>query len=380
MTSKRRLLTAMQGGEPDLVPNAPALGAWLTGRTGGAEWPDYVRLKREFDYDPLACVAPKLNDYLASATGPYTDLPEVTVELEQERHGGTTLIHRVIHTPAGDLTSVLREADPGQVYGMTPDPYRVEYPMKTQEDFEKIQYLMPDPEDPAAYAHVQDVIRAAGEEALIEWLAPYSPDSCITNALGHNRAMMLWADDPAFFVGALHYFHDLHLKTIRMLCEAGAEVIMNGWFQGGLGAGWSPEMYREVIQPMVKADADLVHRYGRLYHVYDDGKCNAVLEDLAEAGVDCLGTLTPPPVGDVDLADAKRRVGKRVCLKGNIDLYHVLMRGTPELVRQKVREAIEAAASGGGYILSTSDSVREGTAIENLRAYFDAGREFGQTG
>ena len=179
MTSKQRLLAAMRLTAADMVPNAPALGAWLTERCGHAGWADYVRLKQEFEYDPLVCEAPCLNDCLATAAVPRDDLPGVTVDVTRVRQGDTTLVRRVFHTPSGDATSVLRQADPGRVYGMTPDPYRVEYPMKSADDFDKIRHLMPDPEDPAAYARVGPVIRAAGEDALVEWLAPFSPDSCI---------------------------------------------------------------------------------------------------------------------------------------------------------------------------------------------------------
>jgi hypothetical protein len=42
-----------------------------------------------------------------------------------------------------------------------------------------------------------------------------------------------------------------------------------------------------------------------------------------------------------------------------------------------VREAIEAAAPGGGYILATSDAVRDGTPVENLHALCAAGRKYG---
>jgi len=41
----------------------------------------------------------------------------------------------------------------------------------------------------------------------------------------------------------------------------------------------------------------------------------AIVDLVADAGIDVLETLTPPPVGDVDLAAVKRRIGDRVCLR-----------------------------------------------------------------
>jgi uroporphyrinogen decarboxylase len=56
---------------------------------------------------------------------------------------------------------------------------------------------------------------------------------------------------------------------------------------------------------------------------------------------------------------------------------YVIKMGTPELVARTVREAIEVAAPGGGFILGTSDSIREGTPKENLVAYFETAHQYG---
>ena len=90
----------------------------------------------------------------------------------------------------------------------------------------------------------------------------------------------------------------------------------------------------------------------------------------------CLSTVPPPPIGDVDLVQAKARVGDRICLNGNVDIINVIKDGSPEQVRQAVRQAILDAARGGGFILGTSDSIRE-APLENVRAYFEAGRRYG---
>ena len=101
------------------------------------------------------------------------------------------------------------------------------------------------------------------------------------------------------------------------------------------------------------------------------------LGEYVSAGADVIETLTPPPVGDVDLVEAKRLYGGKTCLKGYIDLIYVLKHGTPELIEQTVREAIAVAAPGGGFILGTSDSIRDGTPEANVRAYFAAAHRYG---
>jgi len=85
-----------------------------------------------------------------------------------------------------------------------------------------------------------------------------------------------------------------------------------------------------------------------------------------------------PPGGDVtSLAAVRRRYGSRIGIMGNVHTIDVLLNGTPEDVRRQVRECIEEAA-GGPFILSTGDQVSHLTPEANIRAFCDAGREFGR--
>ena len=102
-----------------------------------------------------------------------------------------------------------------------------------------------------------------------------------------------------------------------------------------------------------------------------------LLELYGQCGIDARTTLTPPPVGDVDLGEVKRRIGDRVCLMGYVDLHYVIKLGTPDLIARTVRAAIETAGPAG-FILGTYDSIRDGTSIENVRAYLDASRKYGK--
>ena len=65
-------------------------------------------------------------------------------------------------------------------------------------------------------------------------------------------------------------------------------------------------------------------------------------------------------------------------IKGYIDLIYVVQQGTPELIDRTVREAMEIAKPGGGFIIGSSDSFREGTSWENVRAYFEACKKYGR--
>jgi hypothetical protein len=87
------------------------------------------------------------------------------------------------------------------------------------------------------------------------------------------------------------------------------------------------------------------------------------LERIAAMQPDAMETFTPDGMGgDVNglrLAEAKRRIGDRVCIIGGFDQFHFFTGCTPGETRLEVRRCFEAAGAGGGYILSPSDNFFE---------------------
>jgi uroporphyrinogen decarboxylase len=83
-------------------------------------------------------------------------------------------------------------------------------------------------------------------------------------------------------------------------------------------------------------------------------------------------------MGDCDLADLKRRYGGRLTLKGNLHTTDVMLRGTADDVVRESRAAIDAAAAGGRFVLSTGDQCGRDTPDENLLAMVETARTYGR--
>jgi uroporphyrinogen decarboxylase len=75
-----------------------------------------------------------------------------------------------------------------------------------------------------------------------------------------------------------------------------------------------------------------------------------------------------------DLAEARRKVGDKLCLIGNIDVTHTLVDGTKEEVEGAVRKAIEDSR-GGGFILAPAHS-HASISAKNVRWMLEAGRRY----
>jgi len=375
MTSRERLLTAIRHEEADRVPVSPRIAYWLMEYYGDASFETYIRSTREFGYDPFYCTGEPTPNYLGSYSERY-DLPDVKVEQTKEPDGRCILVRRTFHTPAGPLSDVTRVPPPRSEYGMGPNPIKLEHLVKSREDLERLRFLLPKLRNNFEAFHKYE--KALGENGLVELNIAGPLEHQAGSARGQENLMMDYYDDRPFFDAILDLFHRRGLEQIKGALQAGVRIIFGNWYWTSLSAGWSPKQFKEVFLPKIKDHADLVHSYGGIYHYYDDGKCMKMLPWLKEAGVDVFSTCTPPPVGDFDLAEAKRIIGDRICLKGYVDLLYVVKMGTPELIDRTVREAMEVAKPGGGFILGSSDSFRDGTPVENIRAYFDAGRKYGQ--
>ena len=136
----------------------------------------------------------------------------------------------------------------------------------------------------------------------------------------------------------------------------------------------SPKIFDKFVAPYDAPLIELAHSVGQRIVYHTCGGMMSFLERLADMKPDAMETLTPPDMGgDMVLAEAKRRIGDRVCLIGGFDQFHFFKDCIPEETRKAVRECFEDAGRGGGFILSPSDHFFDAD-LELLKAFADEGR------
>lgn len=144
------------------------------------------------------------------------------------------------------------------------------------------------------------------------------------------------------------------------------------------GSGFiSPLFYREFVLPFEGQIARAVSGRGVPAYIHTCGAIHDRLEMMVEAGFSGIECLDPPPLGNVELADAKRRIGQKAFIKGNIDPVNVLLLGTEKAVREDARQRLEIGKPGGGYILSTACSIAPHTRKENIQILAEVVEEGG---
>ena len=101
-------------------------------------------------------------------------------------------------------------------------------------------------------------------------------------------------------------------------------------------------------------------------------KTDHILEMYPDTGADAL-QLDP----ELDIGDAKARIGDKMALIGNMHQLKTLQHGTPEEVELECKEMIQKAGQRGGYLLSASGCLSKDTPLENLDAMVNAAKKYG---
>lgn len=136
----------------------------------------------------------------------------------------------------------------------------------------------------------------------------------------------------------------------------------------------SPAMFDEFVTPYLR---QLVGGYRAMgYYVikHTDGNIMPILDALASARPHALQSLDPQ--GSVDIAEVKRRIGKEICLIGNVNCA-ALQTGTEEEVIESARYALRSGMPGGGYVFGTSNCIYTGMPLERYELMLDVWRKEG---
>jgi uroporphyrinogen decarboxylase len=132
----------------------------------------------------------------------------------------------------------------------------------------------------------------------------------------------------------------------------------------------SPRQFGQYFAPGMTEVVQYMKRLGAYTIKHTDGNIWKIIDDIVATGVHCLGPLEPGAA--MDLVQVKRRYGDRVCVLGNVDV-DLLCRGSAEDVREETRRLLAALGPGGGYILSSGNSITSAVKPENFLALVETG-------
>jgi hypothetical protein len=216
---------------------------------------------------------------------------------------------------------------------------------------------------------VETVRRSAGRYSVHGEIT--SPFDYFLDQGGHQAALLALLDDPASVRRALDLWTAKLTDLAIGMCGTGVDAIkISSPFAG---AGFiSPACYAEFVLPYERTVIRVIRENGVRAYLHTCGAIRDRLGLMIASGADGIECLDPPPLGNVELAEALEIIGGRCFVKGNVDSVNVLLRGTPEEVAADVRARLDAAGERGGFILSTACSIAPGVPREHVRLLREA--------
>jgi uroporphyrinogen decarboxylase len=241
--------------------------------------------------------------------------------------------------------------------------------LHTRKDLDILESLK-DPTDPALYTELETLIRRNdGRRAIIgKTRLGLSAMLMSMDLEGFSLAL---ADDPDLVIHILKRYVQWSAVAIHEMCQRGVDLI---WcfddFAHHSGPMMSPGVFREVILPCLMKTARSIP-VPWIFH--SDGDVRLMLKDLLTLRMNGLHPLEPECLS---LKELKRQIGHRVCLVGNVSV-DILSRGTTAQTRQEVQRCLRDGSPSGGYMITSSNSIPSYAIPENVLAMADEIRKAG---
>ncbi len=239
------------------------------------------------------------------------------------------------------------------------------------------EYSFPDPQGPDRFSAVDRALERFGDRKAIV-LNLRDGFSDMRDLLGYEDSLMTLLLEPQAYAELLERAVLYNLAVAEVARKRyGLEIVATtDDIANATGMLISPQSYFERIAPMFRQAIQGYKALGYLCIKHCDGNIDAVSDFWVACGIDCLDPIDP--CGGYTMAGMKAKYGRQICLKGNIDCTGALCDGTPQDVQEEVRQCIGAGAPGGGFILSSSNTIHKGVKPQNFRAMLDALRHYGQ--
>jgi uroporphyrinogen decarboxylase len=373
MTSRERVLTALNHEEPDRVPNF--IG------TGGAVsllGPLYEKLKAHWGINAPTRYTSEI--FLYS----YMD-EETMVRLGADGRAvmpgpaPSPLAKRVSDDCIVDGWGITWQRRPGVIYY---EPTNAPWANATIDTLDDM--VCPDLMHPSRFVgladRVAEVQRNGYAAVLLSYVTTFE-QACLLRGMEN-----LWidtVDNPEFVEALLSKLSRMNSEYIRELFHhtgPNVDVVLTGDDLGTQsGPMVSPATYRRLIKPSEAQFLQTVHECSKAKVFWHScGDIYPLVGDLVEIGVDILNPVQVATAGLGDTARLKREFGKQLSFCGAIDTQAVMPLGTTEDVRTEVRRRIKDLAPGGGYLAAAVHCLQPDVPIENVLAMCDEIQKAGQ--
>jgi hypothetical protein len=303
MTHRQRIFARLDGKGVDRTPWFPDLHYWLKVRRVQGNLPEkyafladgdlWERLPELHAHPEIDAGLPRhvYGDFLRESYGSCE-----IVEIEESPE----VVRREYRTPKGTLIGRKRRGAPWE------SPFRVEYPVKTVEDFEIVACLLRDRKVGPDYAAAERLLEWVGDLGTVQLVLPRSPlPRIIHDYMGLSAGVMALFDSPAECERLMSVIEECDAEAFELVAGCPGRLVIFGDNVDNMSV--SPDLYRRYSLPYYQRKCEFLHSAGKTVLCHMDGRLQGLLPLVGETGIDVLDGITPEPMNDFgvdELADA----------------------------------------------------------------------------
>jgi len=240
--------------------------------------------------------------------------------------------------------------------------------IRTEADLDRLR--LPDPTDDALYAGAAAFLEQKGEYSA--WFVTRIGIFPTMLSLGTENFCLALYDSRPFVEAVLDRYVDWIVVVAERVCRMGFDVFASTDDMAfNTDPFFSPAVFRDLVLPRYRRVAEKITLP---WFIHSDGNILPFVDDLLSVGV--IG-LHPNEKGAVDIREVKRTYGDRACVLGNVDL-NLLGMGSPDAVDREVHDLIRDVGPGGGYIVTSGNSLAGYLLPENVLALSRAVQKYGR--
>ena len=245
--------------------------------------------------------------------------------------------------------------------------FPIDGPIHNRAEFEA--FVPPRADKPGRYDKLKILLEKYGDEKAVilhlndVWSLP-------SRMMPFEDFLMMIMDDPGLVLDIVKMTVDAQIELAKGAREAGCEFLYTGDDVAYInGPMISPVMFGELFFPELKRIFQAYKDLGFYVLKHTDGYMMPLLDYYKDAGIQLFDPIDPQ--AGMDLAEVKEKYGRIFALKGNVNCATTLVSGSIDDVVRETKRCLEIGKPGGGYIISSSNTIHASVKPENYRVMLD---------
>ena len=228
---------------------------------------------------------------------------------ESYSHGD--MVETIYHTPIGDVstrrrTHLGRISDSGSI--------RLEWMIKSVADYGPVIFMIDNTVFHSNEAGYHKPVRDLGVDGIVRDSGLSPPYDSSEGYFG----LLKWAteqyDHPEHFARLLEALERRAERLFPCVADSPAEFIAFG----GLSGSYSPREFEQYVLPFYQKYVPLLHEKGKICAMHaHSSNLSAFKQLIAQTGMDVIEAFTPPPIGDLSVAEARKAWGDETIIWTN---------------------------------------------------------------